>query len=107
MALLAAVQESLFLGQLVSSLGFNTCDQLLLYKDNKGELDLAKKQKLQARTKHIDIRHHFLKEHVSSGNIALKFCPTKDVQADMLTKPLGITDFLRHWDSLGMIFPSK
>ena len=69
MALSAAVQESLFLDQL--------------------------------------IRHYFLREHVSAGKIALKFCPTKDMHADMLTKPLGITDFLRHRGSLGMIYPSK
>ena len=46
-------------------------------------------------------------EHVSAGKIALKFCRTKDMHAYMLTKPLGITDFLRHRDLLGMIFPSK
>ena len=44
MALSAAVQESLFLDQLVFSLGFNTCDQPLLYQDYKGAPDLAKKK---------------------------------------------------------------
>lgn len=42
-----------------------------------------------ARTKHIDIRHHFIREHVSKGSIDVKYLCTKEMLADILTKPLS------------------
>jgi len=42
-----------------------------------------------ARTKHIDIRHHFIREHVAAGTVRLEYVASADQQADILTKPLG------------------
>ena len=46
------------------------------------------------RTKHIDIRHHFIKDLVDSGQVLLKYLPTDKMLADILTKPLPKPRFL-------------
>ena len=49
----------------------------------------AKNPTHHASTKHIDLQHHFISEHLENQEICLKYCPTKDMIADMLTKPLA------------------
>ena len=46
---------------------------------------LAKKPKIYKRTKHIDIRYHFVLEKVAEGQVVLEYCPTKDIKADIMT----------------------
>ena len=41
-----------------------------------------------ARTKHIDVRHHFIRDHQQKGNIYIESVGTKDQLADIFTKPL-------------------
>ena len=103
MALLAAVQESSFLLQLLAPVGFKSFWTALIHHDNKGTLDLAKNPKIKSQTKHIDIKHHFLREKITYGQICLQFAPTTNMQADILTKPLVVTEFIRQRDSIGMV----
>ena len=56
-----------------------------------------------SRTKHIDIRHHFLLDHVEKGNIELTHCRTEDQIADIFTKGLGRLPYLNLRMLLGMI----
>ena len=42
-----------------------------------------------ARTKHIDIQYHFVREQVQKGEIELVYCPTEEMVADQMTKPLA------------------
>ena len=44
---------------------------------------------MHSRTKHIDIRHHFLRDHVQKGEVKLEFVDTHDQLADIFTKPLA------------------
>ena len=60
----------------------------MLHCDNQGCLALAKNPTLHARTKHIAMRHHFIREKVESGEIRQVYCPTEDMVADVLTKAL-------------------
>ena len=46
------------------------------------------------RTKHIEIRHHFLRDHAQKGDITLDFVSTKDQLADIFTKPLSEEQFV-------------
>ena len=57
-------------------------------EDNQGAIAIAKNPIAHARTKHIDIRYHYIREAVNDGIIEVKYCPTKQMIADVLTKPL-------------------
>ena len=56
--------------------------------DNKGAIDLSKNPVQHSRTKHIEIRHHFLRDNVQKGNISIEKVSSEDNIADILTKPL-------------------
>jgi hypothetical protein len=55
------------------------------------------------RTKHIDIWHHFLRDHVSKGDIVMESVKTKDQLADIFTKPLDETRFCKLRSELNVI----
>ena len=57
---------------------------------------------MHARTKHIDIRHHFIREKVVDGSINLVYCPTESMIADALTKPVSKERFCELRDQMGV-----
>ncbi|GKC40718.1 hypothetical protein Tco_1053102 [Tanacetum coccineum] len=61
--------------------------------ENKGAIDLSKNPVLHSRTKHIEIRHHFLRDNVQKGNISIEKVSSEDNIADILTKPLKCEPF--------------
>lgn len=65
--------------------------------DSQSVIALMTNQRFSHRSKHIDLRYHFLKHQVEEGNITLKYVPTEENVADILTKPLGFikTQYLR------------
>ncbi|KAI5727689.1 hypothetical protein M8J77_005662 [Diaphorina citri] len=87
MALTNALQEGLWLKGLLSELHC-TQDSVVIYGDNKGAIDLSKNAKYQARTKHIDVKHHFIRDHVHKGTIKIMRVSTKEMVADVFTKGL-------------------
>ena len=56
--------------------------------DNTSAINLSKNPIQHSRTKHIEIRYHFLRDHVQKGDIVLEFTNTHDQLADIFTKPL-------------------
>ncbi|KAK9723840.1 hypothetical protein RND81_05G029100 [Saponaria officinalis] len=56
--------------------------------DNTSAIIISKNPAQHSRTKHIEIIHHFIHDHVEKGNIRLEFCSTEKQWADILTKPL-------------------
>ncbi|KAJ0388685.1 hypothetical protein P43SY_010840 [Pythium insidiosum] len=70
-------------------------DAVVVLEDNQGAIALAKNPEFHKRTKHIDIRYHFVRESVETGNIELQYCSTQDMLADLLTKPIAATRGLR------------
>jgi hypothetical protein len=68
-------------------------------------LVLPKTPCFHSRTKHIEVRYHFLRDNVEKGNIDLIHVPTEKQLADILTKPLDQATFARLRGVLGVIFP--
>nr|GAT59056.1 predicted protein [Mycena chlorophos] len=60
-----------------------------VFSDNQSAIALAKEHQYHARTKHIDIRYHFIRYIIAKGSIQLIYCPTDEMIADTLTKPLS------------------
>ncbi|GJY96154.1 zf-CCHC domain-containing protein [Tanacetum coccineum] len=63
-------------------------DDVPIMCDNKGAIDLSKNLMQHSRTKHIEIRHHFLRDNVQKGHISIKKVSSVDNIAGILTKPL-------------------
>ncbi|GKB11749.1 retrovirus-related pol polyprotein from transposon TNT 1-94 [Tanacetum coccineum] len=68
-------------------------DDVPIMCDNKGAIDLSKNPVQHSRTKHIEIRHHFLCDNVQKGHISIKKVSFVDNIADILTKPLKRESF--------------
>ena len=67
----------------------STATPTVLMEDNQGAIAIAKNPIIHARTKHIDIRYHYVREALQKRIIELRYCPTSDMIADILTKPLN------------------
>ena len=75
---------------------------MTIQADNKSAIALTKNPMHHGRTKHIEIRYHFIREKVTEGKIKLEFVPTKDEAADGLTKPLAGEAFTKFLKELGL-----
>ncbi|CAL1371028.1 unnamed protein product [Linum trigynum] len=84
MALIEAAKEGIWLKGLVGDLGLHH-DQAVVYCDSLSAICLAKDQVHHERTKHIDVRYHFLR---TEKRIKVKKVGTVDNPADMFTKPV-------------------
>jgi hypothetical protein len=75
--------------------------------DNESAVKIAINPVQHKRTKHIDIRHHFLRDHVSKGDIVMKSVRTDDQLVDIFTKPLDETHFCKLRSDLNVIYLSN
>ncbi|GJX25414.1 retrovirus-related pol polyprotein from transposon TNT 1-94 [Tanacetum coccineum] len=78
-------------------------DDVPIMCDNKGAIDLSKNPVQHSRTKHIEIRHHFLRDNVQKGHVSIEKVPSVDNIADILTKPLKRESFNYLRLGLGMM----
>ncbi|GKB17681.1 retrovirus-related pol polyprotein from transposon TNT 1-94 [Tanacetum coccineum] len=82
-----ACQQALWMKQ--APVDYNIIlDDIPVLCDNKGAIDLSKNLILHSRTKHIEIRHHFLRDNVQKGNISIEKVSSEDNIANILTKTL-------------------
>lgn len=100
MALSLAVKELIWLYMLLKTMGINVEKPCIVYEDNRACIKVAENATAMRRSKHIDIRHHFLREHVENGTIVIKPVGTKDQLADIMTKILGRQEFIRFRDMI-------
>ena len=71
--------------------------------DNTSAIIISKNPVQHSRTKHIEIRHHFLRDHAQKGDITLDFVGTEDQLADIFTKSLNENQFVNIRRQLGVI----
>jgi hypothetical protein len=83
-----ASKEAIWLRHFIEEVFRPLTRPLTLHCDNQSTIALAKDGAFHARTKHIDIRYHFIRFVVDNGSIHLIYCPTDDMVADTLTKAL-------------------
>ncbi|KJZ70562.1 hypothetical protein HIM_10030 [Hirsutella minnesotensis 3608] len=74
----------------------------IIYGDNQGAIALARNPQFHARTKHIDVQHHFVREKQHSGEVDLQYVPTDQQVADGLTKALPKDRFEVFRSALGL-----
>ncbi|GKA59886.1 retrovirus-related pol polyprotein from transposon TNT 1-94 [Tanacetum coccineum] len=70
-------------------------EKVPIFCDNTSAIAISNKPVLHSRTKHIDIRYHFIRDHILKGDIELHFIPIQYQVADIFTKPLDEPTFKR------------
>ncbi|GKB74253.1 hypothetical protein Tco_0935665 [Tanacetum coccineum] len=82
-----ACQQALWMNQVIKDYDIH-CEDVFVLCNYKGSIDLCKNPVHHSRTKHIEIRHHSLRDNVQKGNILKEKVASEDNIADILTKPL-------------------
>jgi hypothetical protein len=102
MALCNAAKEAIWLRGLLKEIGCEQEGATVLYGDNQGSIALAKNPVYHARTKHIDVQHHFIRNLVEGKEIDLEYVHTSQNIADVLTKPLVKAKHLKCVNDMGV-----
>jgi hypothetical protein len=89
-----ASTQAIWLVRLLSDLLGRDTEAVELRVDSKSALALAKNHIFHERSKHIRVRHHFIRGYLEEGSIKTGYINTNDQLADLLTKPLGRIRFL-------------
>ena len=98
MALSLVVKELVWIYMLLKTMGLNIEKPCVVYEDNRATIKISENATALRRSKHIDIRHHFLREHIDHGLIKLVPVSTTDQLADVMTKVLGRELFTKFRD---------
>eukprot|EP00171_Calliarthron_tuberculosum_P023718 IDg23718t1 len=105
MALAAAVKEAIWLSRIITfTNSIASPIPVNIFADNQGAIKMARNDASGTRTKHIDIQYHFVRDSLDKGLFSLQFCPTSNMTADILTRPLERILLEKHLEGLG-VFP--
>jgi len=102
MALTDCAKEVVWLRSLLNELDCHQDAASMIWDDNVGCIQLALNEITFSRSKHIDLRHHFIREKVSNGVIRLAYIKTKENVADALTKAIPRMAFEGHVQAFGL-----
>jgi hypothetical protein len=91
------------LRKLLGDLGLHVDRQVVIYCDNLSSIQLVRNPVFHARTKHIEVHYHFIREKVLAGEIDLIYVSTEDQVADIFTKALGAEKHRRFRSMLGVM----
>ena len=103
MAFASAAQESIWLKKLIAELGSPPKRPTPIFEDNQSSIGMSKNPQHHGRAKHIDIKHHFIRQQVANKNIKLEYCPTKVMTAYIFTKVLAHEPFYALRSKAGII----
>ncbi len=98
-----AACEVVWLRKLLGDLGLHVDRQIVIYCDNLNNIQLARNPVFHARTKHIEVHYHFIREKVLAGDIDLINVSTEDQVANIFTKVLRAEKHRRFHSMLGVM----
>ena len=91
----AAIQEVLWLRGMLAELGLHVATGSTVYGDNQSTIAVSKNGVKGERTKHVDVKYHFITETIESGRVKLQWVQSSEQQADIFTKALPLPAFLK------------
>ena len=97
-----AAKEAIWLRAFINEINGKLNGPLTLMADNQSAIALSKDNKFHSRTKHIDLRYHFIREAVEDEKVRMEYLPSGDNVADIFTKPLAKIKFTRFVSMLGL-----
>ena len=104
MACATDVQEAVWLKRFLQLLGITTHyeEAVTLYSDSTATLAYAKDPKYHGKSKHIEIKYHFIRDMVARGEVVMKHISTGSMVANLLTKPIARDVFQSRVGSMGL-----
>lgn len=103
MALSSATQEAMWLRHFGSEFNLRAPTSTVIFCDNRGAISIASTSGYNPRSKHIDIRHHYVREKVDEHQIKIEAVKTEDMVADVLTKGLFSQKHMVCFHGLGLM----
>jgi hypothetical protein len=100
MAITEVAKEIMWLRMILEELHVKIVTPTIIYVDNQSAIKISENDTEHDRTKHIDIRHYFVRDLINSGHIKLQWLPTAEQLADIFTKPLGSATYTSLRDRL-------
>jgi KUP system potassium uptake protein len=89
MANTQATKEAIWMTKFMKELGYMKEKKAMVIQcDNQDAISLTKNPMQHARTKHIDVQHHFVQERVENDEITFEYCSTEDMVIDVIIKAL-------------------
>jgi hypothetical protein len=101
-AMAHAAREVIWLRNLFEELHLPQKLPTILYGDNQSALAIAQNPQYHARSKHFDVKNHYIRDKIRDGLIKEIYCPTDDMIADLFTKPLPRPKHAKFTSELGM-----
>lgn len=98
------IRSVIWVQQLLAEVGYD--EKPTLFIDNLAALNIIKNPTSHRRTKHIDVKYFFIRNHVEKGRVSVEYVPTEDQEADILTKPLSKTIFIKLRSKCGITVSS-
>ncbi|KAJ7544698.1 hypothetical protein O6H91_09G090000 [Diphasiastrum complanatum] len=102
-AIFSATTECLWLRRLLVDMKFGEPSATLILSDSQSAIAIARNPVFHARTKHIEIHYHFVRDRLHDGDILFEYCPTKDNIVDLFTKALPRVRFEALCKALNLI----
>jgi len=102
-----AAQECTWLKQLMEDLHQPTNYLVRIFCDNLSSIRIAENPVFHARTKHIEVHYHYIREKVLEGEIEMVPTKTKEQFADIFTKSLNKAKFVKFREALGIVCKNK
>jgi hypothetical protein len=100
MSLASAAQQAIHLRLKLSEMGYPQQTKTVIFEDNQPAIHVATNPVTSVKSKHIDIKYHFIREKVEAGVVAVEYVASEDNPADCLTKPLEKIKFSKFRDIL-------
>jgi len=103
MAISDCCQQAMWITNFFREIGF-PISPITIFGNNQGSLFIGSNPVQEKRTKHIDIRYHYIQECIEDNKVSVVFVPGNDNLADMFTKNLDRLKFVKFQEQLGLTF---
>jgi hypothetical protein len=98
----AAGREAVWLRKLLSDLFRSELEPTVIHCDNQSCIKLTENPVFHDRSKHIEMRYHYIRDMIQKKVLSLQYVPTAEQTADIFTKPLPLIKFVHFRDKLGV-----
>lgn len=102
-ALAEAMNEAEWIKQLIGELGIEIKNAIVIHEDNQSTIKVAQEPRNHKRMKHVAVKFNFVRDTVNNGLVQVKYIPTGDQIADIMTKGLGRIQFIKLRKDLNLV----